>query len=191
MPWEKGQVVVGFSRTRLARLMMVVSNMQGTEVALRLWEVLCKVNQWTAMTENIIKQISISPFDTEDKQRSPVLNVVSDFPWTMSSYTLPLSQVGYVYLLASVRRKDKFYVGQTKRNIPVRLREHNSGVGAKETKSPHDMPWACIAFISGVHSEKSIEELLLSLERKWQLKNAESKKKGCVMPLHVLKMGRG
>lgn len=178
MPWEKGQVVVGLSRTRLARLMVVVSNMTNTQVALKLWGVLCKVDQWTAMTENIIKQISISPFDTDEKEKQPVLNVVPDFPWTMSSYTLPLSHVGYVYLLASVRRKDKFYVGQTKRNIPLRLQEHNSGTGANETKSPDEMPWACIAFISAVQGEKSIEEHLLSLEKKWQRKNADSKRDG-------------
>ena len=57
MPWEQGQVVVGFSRTRTVRKMAVVSNMRSDEIARALWIVMSRVNQWTAMLENIIRQL--------------------------------------------------------------------------------------------------------------------------------------
>lgn len=177
MPWEKGQVVVGFSRTRTVRKMAVVSNMRSDEIARALWIVMSRVNQWTAMLENIIRQLSISPFDKTDPGRRSVVNVVEEFPWQLKHYNLPLSKVGYVYLLVSVKRQDKFYVGQTKNNIPSRLKKHNSGHGAKETSVSAYMPWAPVAFIAGTNNERELEGLQ-SLEKEWQLHNHNTRNRG-------------
>ena len=176
MPWEKGQVVVGLSRTRTSKNIIIVSDMKSKEVAEKLWKVICKVTQWTAMMESIINQLSISPHSKEKQWEKPVLNIAQDYPWKMRSYTLPLSYVGYVYLLVSIKRRDKFYVGMTKRNIAERLREHNSGVGSKETKNADDMPWACIAFISSSNNKNCMESLR-HLEHKWQHFNSETKRR--------------
>eukprot|EP00956_Cyclotella_meneghiniana_P004606 scaffold5671_cov36-Cyclotella_meneghiniana.AAC.7 len=100
------------------------------------------------MMENIINQLSISPFDENSPGNRQIVNTVEEFPWDLSHYQLPTSKVGYVYLLVSVKRQDKFYVGKTQENIPTRLKRHNSGTGAKETSHPDFMPWAGLRWLT-------------------------------------------
>ena len=177
MPWEQGQVVVELSRTRTADRMAVVSDMDHETIARELWLVMSRVTQWTAMIENIINQLSISPFDENTPGNRQIVNTVEEFPWDLSHYQLPTSKVGYVYLLVSVKRQDKFYVGKTKENIPTRLKRHNSGNGAKETSHPDFMPWAPVAYIAGVNSTKELKGTD-SLEKRWQAYNQMSKNAG-------------
>ena len=99
MPWEQGQVVVELSRTRTADRMAVVSDMDHETIARELWLVMSRVTQWTAMIENIINQLSISPFDENTPGNRQIVNTVEEFPWDLSHYQLPTSKVGYVYLL--------------------------------------------------------------------------------------------
>lgn len=177
MPWERGQVVVDVSRIKHHDYMKIVSDMTKEDLARKLWGILTKVTQWSAMTENILKQLSVSAFDSDENQNNIVVNIARECPWRMKSYTLPLSHVGYVYLLMSYKRQDKFYVGQTDRNIPCRLREHNTGRGAKETRNPAHMPWAPVAYITCTGSNTQVKNLQ-SLESSWQGFNAYTDAKG-------------
>ena len=80
MPWEQGQVVVELSRTRTADRMAVVSDMNHEIIVRELWLVMSRVTQWTAMIENIINQLSISPFDENTPGNRHIVNIVEEFP---------------------------------------------------------------------------------------------------------------
>ena len=75
-------------------------------------------------------------------------NMVEFYPFKMSDHSLPQSNTGYVYFLVSLLCHDEVYVGETGRNIPVRLNQHNSEGGANRSKTATYKPWGVAAYIN-------------------------------------------
>ncbi len=71
---------------------------------------------------------------------------------TTCGFSLPTYNTGYVYLLMSLVSQEEIYIGQTGRNILMRLKEHNSGISATETGISAFMPWGgcCLYRQSGL-----------------------------------------
>jgi predicted GIY-YIG superfamily endonuclease len=94
------------------------------------------------------------------------MNMVEFYPFRTSDFSLPQSNTGYVYFLVSLVSQDEVYVGQTGRNIPVRLNEHNLGRGAHGTETATFMPWGVAAYIDKM--SYVTEEERKDIEKKWQ-----------------------
>ena len=174
-PWESGQVVVGLSRTKSCKQITIVSDMKDKkDVVDALWECLIRINQWTALVEQIIYKLAVSPTSPNRMSDEPLcMNMVEYYPFRTSDYTLPQSNTGYVYFLVSTVCHDEVYVGQTGRNIPRRLQEHNSGRGAHGTKTATYMPWGVGAYIGKMSHMTKIERQ--QIEKEWQLRNKLSR----------------
>ena len=158
-PWESGQVVVGLSRTKSCKQITIVSDMKDKkDVVDALWDCLIRINQWTALVEQIVDKLAVSPTSPTRMSDEPLcMNMVEFYPFRTSDYSLPQSNTGYVYFLVSTVCHDEVYVGQTGRNIPLRLQEHNSGRGAHGTKTATYMPWGVAAYIDKMSYKTKIE----------------------------------
>lgn len=177
-PWESGQVVVALSRTKFCNQITIVSDYTTKrDTVLAMWKCLCKVTQWTAMIENLIDKLSVTARGTGgDNSQSMCINMVEHFPMRVCDYSLPLSNTGYVYMLLSSVCHTEVYIGQTGRNIAVRLAEHNSGKGAVQTAVRAFMPWGVAAYIDKLSHMSESERL--SLEHEWKMENHQLRHNG-------------
>jgi predicted GIY-YIG superfamily endonuclease len=174
-PWESGQIVVGLSRTKSCKQITIVTDMDNKEdVVNALRDCLCKVTQWTAMVDSIIERMAVSARTVPTE--SMCMDMMEHYPFRTCDYALPQSFTGYVYMLMSLACHDEIYIGQTGRNIPVRLSEHNSGKGSYGTESAALMPWGVAAYIDKLSHMNQSERMVL--ERKWQYLNKLSKLEG-------------
>jgi hypothetical protein len=62
-----------------------------------------------------------------------------------------------VYILLSLATKTDTYIGQTSKQLCLRVNEHNSGYRAKDTADPELWPWFSIAFVTGFADDNSHE----------------------------------
>lgn len=185
-PWESGQVVVGLSRTKSCKQITIVTNMEREGVVKALWDCLCKVTQWTAMVDSIIDRMAVCAGTSSPE--SCYMDMTQHYPFRTCDYTLPQSFTGYVYLLVSMVCHDEMYVGQTGRNMPVRLSEHNSGKGSYGTECSALMPWGVAAYIDKL-SHMNVTERM-RLEGRWKDLNYLSKQAGTCNIHDVLLNGK-
>ena len=78
---------------------------------------------------------------------------------------LPENNNGYCYMLLSCKDKKTTYIGQTS-NLSRRLREHNSGLGGKQTAPVHLRPWTVVAYVTGFGQGNA--EGRLGFESRWR-----------------------
>jgi len=136
----------------------------------RLWTTLCQATQWTALTEAIVENLSITP-SGQGSARSHLIDVPDDFPMRICDQHLPNSNSGFVYLLISTRCPEQSYVGTTA-NLAVRINKHNSGYGSIGTACTDYMPWAVAAYMTNMaHMDESSR---MSIESEWQELNSRS-----------------
>ena len=141
----------------------------------KLYDTLCKVTQWTALTESILNSISVRVGDTHSGSLFKFLNIPTTFPYCVCGFTLPNSNSGYVYMLISTKCPEQTYVGTTI-NVAVRLNQHKSGFGSEGTAWWDYLPWAMAVFMTNMgHMSKGA---WMSLENLWQGRNKRSVLRG-------------
>lgn len=158
---------------------IVRGDMRDEDAIERLWLTLCTTTQWTLMTDDIVKKLAVTSPDLAldgGDMNARSINIVEHFPWRVVDFDLPTSCTGYVYMLMSSADADVIYVGQTGRNLPIRLKEHNTGVGAVATAPFALRPWSVVAFITNLgHEDRSGRQ---RLESRWHGLNESSQRSG-------------
>ena len=181
--WDKAQVIVLLSRTRNAKDIIFVGNMESTiQSIIRL----CKMsNQWTDYMELILEMASVNYI------RNTNIGIPSirrdAHPFRFCDRPLPQCNTGYVYMLISLRNKEATYIGMTN-NITNRLHQHNSGLGTSFTASLRLQPWALFVYIVGFDSNR---QLMFSLERKWKVRRCEERIRGVRCPKQIARLAYG
>jgi len=120
------KVVVELSRNKKHDEIIFVGQKQ--QVAERLWETLCIANQWTLLTESIVKNLSQTVGVRSASLDAAMIDVPDVFPWRISDQWIPNTNSGFVYLLISTPQPDQIYVG-TMQNLAVRIEQHNRRYG--------------------------------------------------------------
>jgi predicted GIY-YIG superfamily endonuclease len=162
--WDKGQLVVILSRTRLARNSIFVGSKNDTLNAFR--DLLTRKTQWSDYIEEVLDLITIDSLQTNTEElRVPRVITTASYPFTISNYSLPTNDSGYVYMLVSQRHQNYTYIGTTN-CIRTRLSLHNSGTGAIETAPAYLRPFALYAYVCGF--EGCRRDLRYYIERKWK-----------------------
>ena len=180
-PWEKEQVVVAFSRTRTAADMIIVGRKDF--VIKKLWELITTSNQWTQMMENILQMVTINSDGPQEMEHS--LNYHTHYPFRMRDATLPSDQTGYVYMLISWANPDFTYIGQTA-DLRNRLRQHQSGHGARGTSRPEDRPFAIAGYICGLSHYTPAQRMSLESQWRYYRNNLSA---GQDTPMNILRQG--
>ena len=139
--WEREQVVVLMSRTHFAANIIFVGKSKETIDALV--EVLRKPSQYSEYMEYLLDKLCATAGGT----RKLVINQHAH-PLRRIDIDIPQDTSGFVYLLVSLKDRKSTYVGETK-NMILRLKQHNSGFGAKSTSNPSLRPWALMGYIVG------------------------------------------
>lgn len=157
--WDKGQLIVVISRTRLPQNTIFVGDKNETLAAFR--TLLNRRSQYVDYIEEILDVCTINVDNTQPVERRLT---ATEFPFRVCDMELPNDSSGVVYLLLSIRDKTFTYIGMTG-NIIRRLRQHNSGVGSSSTEPLHLRPYAVLAYICGFGKNR---ERMFSMERKWK-----------------------
>lgn len=168
--WDKGQLVVILSRTKLAKNSIFVGPINDTLNAFL--ELLMKKNQWSDYIEEVLSLVTINDSSDETLQQELQLqqhrNNSMDqnaFPFRICDITLPVVSSGYVYMLISLRHPNYSYIGTTS-CIRSRIQLHNTGNGARATAPAYLRPFALFAYICGFTSNRS--DLRYFIENKWK-----------------------
>ena len=163
--WDKGQLLVILSRTKLAKDTILVGNKEDTLDALE--DLLKTRTQWTQYMEQILKIITTNPNSIEDIDANEAYEGGLDqsfFPYRICDISLPPDNSGYVYMLISTRKQDFVYIGKTL-DLNTRLRSHNSGHGSRTSQPLHLRPYSFFAYICGFNGNES---LMYYIEQKWK-----------------------
>ena len=161
--WDKGQVVVLLSRTRLAKDIIFVDSK--TETVKCLVNLIQTKTQWSDYMERVISIVKVNP--ANDDEVPSVHQSIFSYdvsPFEFTHLPLPQCSTGYVYFLVSMRNRRLTYIGQTY-NLKSRLTQHNSGSGTYFTNEIQNRPWAILAYIAGFDRNK---QSMLSIEDSWK-----------------------
>jgi predicted GIY-YIG superfamily endonuclease len=162
--WDKGQLLVIISRTKLARDTIFVGDKESTLDALS--SILKSRTQWTDHMENILRVVTTN-FDEEQHHQQVVSRATmtqASFPFRMNDIFLPNDCSGYVYMLISLRSNDFCYIGKTK-DLHQRMRSHQSGHGSLSSQPEHLRPYAYFAYICGFNGN---ETMIYYVENQWK-----------------------
>ena len=166
--WDKAQVIVALSRTKVGKNTIFVGDQEDTINALA--RLICQKNQYTDYMESILELVTTN---RSNEERSDYLltnrsiHQPTNFPFRICDLPLPNCNTGFVYFLTSIKNPSFTYIGQTK-CISRRLRQHNSGYGSDSTTPLPLRPYACLAYIAGFNAEqKRIRE---HVEESWKRK---------------------
>ena len=164
-PWEKGQVVVVFSRTHTAKETVIVGD---REFAFRkVWQLATQKTQWTDTSEKVLDVVTINRNNNDTRGRRSI-HIPSIYPYAIENYALPSDSTGFVYILISKKDHNFTYIGQTE-NIVQRLKQHNSGHGAVDTEPISLRPYALAGMILGLGNQ---QRLRMALEKNWRDKRS-------------------
>ena len=159
--WDKGQLVVILSRTKLAKNTIFVGDKDDTIAALK--DLLTRKTQWTDYMEQVLDLISVNSQSEAHRLRTMTQ---AAFPFRMCDVTLPQCRTGFVYMLMSIKRQNYTYIGQTI-CIRTRIQQHNSGYGSTSTQPAYLRPFALLAYICGFGNRRILRE---HVEYQWKLK---------------------
>ena len=158
--WEREQVVVLLSRTHYAKDVIFVGSKRETVDALA--AVLKQRSQYSEYIYHLLAQLATT--DQQTGLSSCVQVSIENHPFRPVDVEIPYDNTGYCYLLVSMRQSNVTYIGQTN-NIRRRLREHNSGYGATQTRDERLRPWALLTLVCGFDGDRQAQ---LEFERRWQ-----------------------
>ena len=162
--WDKGQMIVILSRTKLAKDTIFVGDKNDTLSALK--HLLTRRTQWTDYMEEVLELITINSETVNDTEIRNRVMTTSSFPYRIKDITLPQCNTGYVYMLLSMKDRNFTYIGKTF-SIRTRIKQHNSGIGSTSTEPMHLRPYALFAYICGFNKNN---DLMLYIERVWKEK---------------------
>ena len=157
--WDKAQVIVACSRTRIGGNTIFVGDKTSTINTLT--SLIQQRNQWTDYMEMVLNLVTING-TSENNQ--VIFNQERSFPFRICDISLPQCNTGFVYFLISLRDPTFSYIGMTD-SITRRIKEHNSGTGAIETAEPRLRPFAVFAYICGFEKQKN---LMRQVESEWK-----------------------
>lgn len=163
---------MGLSRNHSCKDIVIVGERE--QAIDRMLKTLTQKNQWTALTEDIVANLSLTG---EGVRSEPIrtLDIADTFPFRVCDLEIPSTNSGFVYLLVSTREPSSTYVGTTA-NLKVRLDSHNSGRGSYGTDKPHLMPWFIASYMCNmIHMTTDQRK---SLEWVWQRMNLDSQRNG-------------
>ena len=158
--WDKAQVVVATSRTKIGKNTIFVGDRETTINALT--NLVQQKNQFSEYQADVLALVS-----TDDNiENSPnVLNTTQNYPHSMGSMNVPNDCTGYVYFIMSLNHTEYTYIGETQ-NISSRLVQHNSGNGSNSTCHSYYRPFALVAYICGFLGNANLRQYL---ERQWKI----------------------
>jgi len=151
--WEKAQWVVLISRTRFLRDVIFVGDKEKTLDMIR--EILMIRSQFAQYIEHVLNVAAGVPSE------SPTL-LRTLYPYRPRDSKLPDAACGFCYLLVDSMSWAITYIGQTM-DLPRRVRDHNSGNGARETRGRG--PWLLAAYVVGFDGD---ETAMREFENDWQ-----------------------
>ena len=163
---------MGLSRNHSCNDIVIVGERK--QAIERMLQTLTQKNQWTALTEDIVANLSLTG---EGVRNEPIrtLDIADTFPFRVCDLEIPGTNSGFVYLLVSTREPSSTYVGTTA-NLKVRLDSHNSGRGSYGTDKPHLMPWFIASFMCNmIHMTADQRK---HLEWLWHTRNLDSQRNG-------------
>lgn len=154
--WEKAMVVVLVSRVSEASDLIFVGDKRANiEAIIRGLSVRSQYDDYMNHVVNVLsRQTSLS---------SMPLNL-SVHPFRQRDVPIPSDTSGVVYLLVSIHHPSSIYIGFT-HDMNKRLKQHNSGIGARASSDPSKRPWGLLAYVSGFQYSKST---LRQFELRWQ-----------------------
>ena len=156
--WEKGQVVVILSRTHTASETIFVTE-DINDTLDHLCELLLKTTQYGDYIDHLLNILNVDVIYNNIKPLE-----MQNFPFRICDIEIPDDNSGFVYCLLSTQDYNTTYIGQTF-NLRRRLKEHNSGYGAKQTEAEIFRPWALAAFVCGFKKQR---EYMLQFEKRWE-----------------------
>ena len=166
--WDKAQVIVALSRTKVGRNTIFVGNKNDTIKALS--RLILQKNQFTDYMQNILDlvTVNISP----DNERglgitNRTIHQPTNYPFRICDLSLPNCNTGFVYFLMSIKNKNFTYIGQST-CVSRRLRQHNAGYGSNSTTPLPLRPYACMAYITGFDGRHT--RIRENIEREWKRK---------------------
>ena len=158
--WEKAQAIVILSRCREGKDLIFVNKNGPEDTIEALVELLLKKTQYDSFMEHVLGVLC-------QGRNEPFNPVDADImlPYSPVAMQLPENNNGYCYMLLSCKDKKTTYIGQTS-NLSRRLREHNSGLGGKQTAPVHLRPWTVVAYVTGFGQGNA--EGRLGFESRWR-----------------------
>ena len=160
--WDKGQLVVILSQTKVARNSIFVGPVNDTLNALT--QLLMKKTQWSDYIEKVLRLVTINNSEPVIHHQRNDINQNS-FPFRICDVTLPVVNSGYVYMLVSLRHPNYSYIGTTS-CIRTCIQMHNSGNGARATAPAYLRPFALFAYICGFTNTRT--DLRYYVENQWK-----------------------
>ncbi len=157
--WEKEQVVVLLSRTHYAKDIHFVG--EARETANALASLLGTSSQYSEYMCHILERLCHL---TETELPNRIVDQTLH-PFCPADVEIPSDISGFCYILISLQDMTSTYIGET-RNLIRRLREHNSGLGSKQTASQFKRPWALLAYVVGFDSDDISRQ---NFEREWEV----------------------
>ena len=154
--WEKALWLVLISRTRRMSDVIFVGDKQRNLDMIR--RVLSIRSQFSEYTDRVL---SVAAGET----RTDITLSHHLHPYRPRDNRLPYNGIGFVYLIVTARSWVVTYIGQTE-DLYRRLRDHNSGQGARETRGKG--PWLLVAYVEGFGSNATARR---HFEDDWQESN--------------------
>lgn len=164
--WDKGQLIVILSRTKMARDTIFVGNIDDTIDALK--ELLVRRTQWTDYMEDVLRIITINN-NTASATTTQTMSQES-FPFRICDISLPTCNTGYVYMLSSLRDSSAITIHKTK-CLRSSLLKHNSGINSSTSNTAHLRPYALFAYICGFEGDSNLISLA---QNTWEQKCHQS-----------------
>ena len=154
--WSKSQLLVVLSRVTDLQSLYFVGNREETLNAMD------TVMMTSEPFDDVIRE-RLQMADTSDHNPNRIISNV-EHPFTPNGRGIPDVYTGYVYLICCPDQPNISYVGQTGRQLRLRLREHQYGNGSQYTRG---RSWALVACITGFFgpTEELIHNQRLCLER--------------------------
>jgi predicted GIY-YIG superfamily endonuclease len=157
--WEKAMVVVLISRVSEASDLIFVGDRQNNINAIL--KGLSLRNQYDDYMNHIV-QVMSSNLPAPGSMPYPIDLSVN--PFRQKDILIPDDTSGVVYLLVSIYNPSSLYIGMTN-HMAKRLKQHNSGMGAKASSDPSKRPWGLMSYVSGFQSNRS---MMRTFEIRWQ-----------------------
>ena len=155
--WERAMVVVLISRVTRASDLIFVGDKEGNIQSLL--RGLSNRDQYDEYMNHIVDVIVNSK-----KMENPRPVQQSLHPFRPKDIPLPGGNTYVVYILVSAKDIRSTYVGYSQ-NVALRLRQHNSGIGSKESADAGKRPWALYGYVTGFMYNK---KLAMAFESQWQ-----------------------
>jgi len=168
--WERAMVVVLISRVSMASDLIFVGD-QDENIRALLHGLRVKDQYAEYMNHIVSVLVGSSSF------RGAIPINLGLHPFRPKDIQLPPKNCGIVYMLVSARDSGAMYIGQTF-NIQRRLKEHNSGIGSRESCDPKKRPWALFAYITGFGLQRA---LMRKVELRWQNRVQQEKPRDPIM----------